>query len=51
MHIHKWSKWEVIGQGEIWDRTISTIDPVGKYFTQEKVCQKCGKVKRVKKKY
>ena len=43
MHIHKWSKWVVIEEGDIVRSGTSFI--VGKYYIQRKDCKKCEKIK------
>ena len=41
IHIHKWSKWEDIQEGDVLSRTTRNV--IGRYIMQQKVCQKCGK--------
>jgi hypothetical protein len=43
MHLHKWTKWEVIQYGDLLGNFSKELK--GGYIIQQKVCEKCGKIK------
>jgi hypothetical protein len=43
MCFHKYGKWHVIEEGEM-RNNMNKVK--GQYFIQEKICEKCNKIKR-----
>lgn len=40
MHLHKWTRWETVGSGDILD---NDLDKCGVFETQRRECTRCGK--------
>jgi len=47
-HKHKWSKWEIIENGDMFKNGWGKRFKFGTYFIQERKCTECGFVERQK---